>query len=92
MLEGLAEFRAAGCNVTMPFMLTTLAETYGLDGESEEGLKRIAEAIALLKEHKSVGRKPKYIECVGRCCYPTKTRRQPRTVSTSARRRAAAER
>jgi predicted ATPase len=49
VLEGLAQFRAAGCNATMPFVLTTLAETYGLAGQPEEGLKRIAEAIALLE-------------------------------------------
>jgi predicted ATPase len=33
----------------MPYVLTTLAETYGLDGQPEEGLKRAAEAIALLE-------------------------------------------
>lgn len=49
IVEGLAEFRAAGCNVTMPFVLTTLAETYGFAGQPEEGLKRTTEAIALLE-------------------------------------------
>jgi predicted ATPase len=49
IVKGLAEFRAVGCNLTMPFVLTTLAETYGFAGQPEEGLKRTAEAIALFE-------------------------------------------
>ncbi len=49
IIEGLAEFRAIGCNLTRPFVLTTLAETYGFAGQPEEGLKRTAEAIALFE-------------------------------------------
>jgi predicted ATPase len=49
LLEGLAQFRAVGCNATVPFFLTTLAEIYGLAGQPDEGLKRLAEAIALLE-------------------------------------------
>ena len=49
IVEGLAEFRAIGCNLTGPFVLTTLAETYGFAGQPEEGLKRTAEAIALFE-------------------------------------------
>jgi class 3 adenylate cyclase/predicted ATPase len=49
IVKGLAEFHAIGCNLTRPFVLTTLAETYGFAGQPEEGLKRTAEAIALFE-------------------------------------------
>ena len=44
ILEGLANFRATGCNLVMPFFLTTLAEIYGMAAQPDEGLNRLAEA------------------------------------------------
>jgi predicted ATPase len=49
LLEGLTEFRVVGCDITVPFWITALAEIYGFAGQPEEGLKRLAEAIALLE-------------------------------------------
>jgi class 3 adenylate cyclase/tetratricopeptide (TPR) repeat protein len=47
LVEGIAICRATGCNLLMPFFLTTLAEIHGLAGQPEEGLNRLAEAAEL---------------------------------------------
>jgi predicted ATPase len=49
LVEGIAICRATGCNVMMPFFLTILAEIYGLAGQPEEGLNRLAEAAKLVE-------------------------------------------
>jgi predicted ATPase len=48
-LEGLANFRATGCNLVVPFFLTTLAEIYGMAAQADEGLKRVAEAANIVE-------------------------------------------
>ena len=48
-LEGLANFRASGCNLVVPFFLTTLAEIYGMAAQADEGLKRVAEAANIVE-------------------------------------------
>ena len=49
ILQGLADLRATGCNVLVPFFLTTLAEVYGMAAQPEEGLNRLAEAAKLVE-------------------------------------------
>ena len=49
LIQGLAEARAIGCGVMLPFYLTTLAEIYGIAGQPGEGLKCLREASALLE-------------------------------------------
>jgi predicted ATPase len=41
--------RAAGANLLLPFFLTTLAELYGMAGQPDEGLKRLAEAAEMIE-------------------------------------------
>jgi tetratricopeptide (TPR) repeat protein len=48
-LEGLANFRASGCNLVVPFFLTTLAEIYGMAAQPDEGLKLVAESANIVK-------------------------------------------
>jgi predicted ATPase len=48
-LQGLIDARATGCNLVMPFFLTTLAELYGMADQPEEGLNRLAEATKLIE-------------------------------------------
>lgn len=45
--EGLAQYRATGSRVVLPHFLSLLAEMYGQQGQVEEGLKIISEAIQL---------------------------------------------
>jgi predicted ATPase len=49
LLEGIADTRAIGCKVMLPFYLTTLAEVCGMAGKPEEGLKRLDDAAQLLE-------------------------------------------
>ena len=49
ILEGLANWRATGCNVAVPFFSTTLAEIYGMAARPEEGLEQLAEAATLVE-------------------------------------------
>jgi class 3 adenylate cyclase/tetratricopeptide (TPR) repeat protein len=49
MLQGIATYRATGCNVLIPFFLTVLAEAYAMAEQPEEGLSRLAEAEKLLE-------------------------------------------
>ena len=49
ILEGLANWRATGCNVALPFFSTTLAEIYGMAARPEEGLDQLAEAATLVE-------------------------------------------
>jgi len=49
MLQGIATYRATGCNVGIPFFLTVLAEAYAMMGQPEEGLNQLAEAEKMLE-------------------------------------------
>jgi len=49
VLEALGMHRAAGANLLLPFFLTTLAELYGMAGQPDEGLKRLAEAAEMIE-------------------------------------------
>ena len=49
LLQGLADLRATGCSVLLPFFLTTFAEVYGMAAQPEEGLDRLAEAAKLVE-------------------------------------------
>jgi predicted ATPase len=49
MLQGLANYRAAGAGLGMPFFLMTLAEVYGMAAQADEGLKRLAEAANIVE-------------------------------------------
>jgi class 3 adenylate cyclase/predicted ATPase len=44
LLQGMALYRATGSSVMAPFVLTMLAEVYGMAAQPEEGLNRLAEA------------------------------------------------
>jgi predicted ATPase len=49
LLEGLATYRETGARLALPFVLTTLAETYARAGLLEEGLSRLAEAAGVVE-------------------------------------------
>jgi predicted ATPase len=49
LVAGIALFSDAGCHILEPFLLTTLAEAYGMAAQPEEGLNRLAEAEALIQ-------------------------------------------
>ena len=49
LIQGLADSRAIGCGAMLPFYLTTLGEVYGMAGQPDEGLKRLAEAAEMLE-------------------------------------------
>jgi class 3 adenylate cyclase/predicted ATPase len=49
LLRGIADMRATGCNVMVPFALTTLAEVYGMAAQPNEGLARLTEAAELVE-------------------------------------------
>jgi class 3 adenylate cyclase/tetratricopeptide (TPR) repeat protein len=44
LLRGITDMRATGCNVMAPFVLTTLAEVYGMAAQPKEGLNRLDQA------------------------------------------------
>jgi predicted ATPase len=44
LTQGIALRRDAGCYLTLPFFLVTLAEAYGMASQPGEGLNRLAEA------------------------------------------------
>lgn len=46
MQQGLAAFRATGAEFLQPYYLALLAEGYGRVGQTEEGLRLLAEALA----------------------------------------------
>ena len=48
LLEGLAAYRETGARLALPFLLTTLAETYARAGLAEEGLSRLDEAAGVV--------------------------------------------
>jgi predicted ATPase len=54
MRQGLAAVRATGAEIGRPYQLSLLASVYGGMGEPEEGLRLLAEALALVE--KSGGR------------------------------------
>jgi DNA-binding winged helix-turn-helix (wHTH) protein/predicted ATPase len=45
LLEGVADFKAAGTKNLLPYLLALLAEAYGRVGRSEAGLNMLAEAL-----------------------------------------------
>jgi predicted ATPase len=49
--EGLAVLRAAGAKLWVPLFLGALAQGYAQDGQVEEGLKVIAEALAMVEKN-----------------------------------------
>jgi tetratricopeptide (TPR) repeat protein len=49
LLQGLANVRATGANLLIPFFLTTLAQVYGMAAQPIEGLNRLAEAAKLIE-------------------------------------------
>jgi hypothetical protein len=49
VLQGIAFLRSAGCDLTSPFLLTTLAEVYGMAEQPQEGLDRLSEATSLVE-------------------------------------------
>jgi predicted ATPase len=49
ILQGLTTFRATGTKLWLAFLLTTLADAYGMAGQPQEGLDRLAEAIGLME-------------------------------------------
>jgi predicted ATPase len=48
LLNGIDGLCAMGCNILIPFLLITLAEAYGMAGQPEQGLDRLAEASSLI--------------------------------------------
>jgi class 3 adenylate cyclase/predicted ATPase len=48
--EGLAALRAAGAKLWVPLFLGAAAQGYGQDGQAEEGLRMIAEALAQVEK------------------------------------------
>ena len=48
MRQGLTAYRATGAEVWQPYFLALLAEAYGERGQAEEGLRVLAEALALI--------------------------------------------
>jgi class 3 adenylate cyclase/predicted ATPase len=48
ILRGLELCRATGSNLGLPFVLGALAEVYGIVGQPEQGLNRLAEAASLI--------------------------------------------
>jgi class 3 adenylate cyclase/predicted ATPase len=49
LIEGLADSHAIGCGAMLPFYLTTLGEVYGMAGQPDQGLKRLAEAAEMME-------------------------------------------
>jgi predicted ATPase len=49
LLKGITIIRSVGAKLLIPFFLMTLAEVCGKAGQSEEGLKRLAEAAELVE-------------------------------------------
>ncbi|MGV7216027.1 ATP-binding protein, partial [Bradyrhizobium sp. UFLA05-112] len=49
LLEGLTVCRAGGRKLMIPFFLLTLGEAYGLAGQPQEGLDRLAEVACLVE-------------------------------------------
>jgi class 3 adenylate cyclase/predicted ATPase len=49
LLDGLAIYRDTGARLALPFVLTTLAETYARAELPEEGLNRLAEAASVVE-------------------------------------------
>jgi predicted ATPase len=49
ILQGLALYRSTGASLMMPFFLMTLAEAYGMAGQPDDGLNRLAEAAKLVE-------------------------------------------
>jgi predicted ATPase len=49
LLQGLAIYRGTGSNLLSSFFLMTLAEVYGMAGQPDEGLNRLAEAAKLVE-------------------------------------------
>jgi predicted ATPase/DNA-binding winged helix-turn-helix (wHTH) protein len=49
--QGIAAYRMTGAEVTVPYFLTLLGETYGKAGQVEEALTVVAEALALVEKN-----------------------------------------
>ena len=52
--RGLTKCRDTGCNVVVPFFLTSLAHVYGNSSQPDEGLIQLAEAANLIETTWSV--------------------------------------
>jgi predicted ATPase len=50
MRQGLAAYRARGARVSLPIFLTQLAEVYGQQGQTAEGLRWLAEAQQAMRQ------------------------------------------
>jgi predicted ATPase len=50
MRQGLAAWQALGAELFRPYYLALLAEAYGKEGQSEEGLRVVTEALALVDQ------------------------------------------
>jgi tetratricopeptide (TPR) repeat protein len=48
ILEGIAFYHDNGCHILEPFLLTVLADVYGMAGHPQEGLKQLEEAANLV--------------------------------------------
>jgi predicted ATPase/DNA-binding winged helix-turn-helix (wHTH) protein/class 3 adenylate cyclase len=51
MRQGMEAWRATGAEIMRPYFLTLLAEAYGKTGRSEEGLRALDEAIAVVNKN-----------------------------------------
>ncbi len=51
LLEGLAAFRAMGAELYVPLYLSALAQGYGQNRQAEDGLRVVAEALALVEKN-----------------------------------------
>jgi predicted ATPase len=49
LLKGLANYRATGASLLMPFFLMTLAETYRIAAQPDEGLRQLDEAASVME-------------------------------------------
>jgi predicted ATPase len=48
MRQGLTAYRSTGAGVWLPYFLALLAKTHGERGQADEGLRVLAEAVALI--------------------------------------------
>ena len=50
--QGLAVWRSTGAEIALPYWLALLAEAYGKAGQAEEGLRALAEALAMVDKNR----------------------------------------
>jgi adenylate cyclase len=63
--EGVADLKATGAKMLLPYFLTLLAEAYGRGRQSETGLKVLTEALAAVDKSGNVGTRQSCIGCTG---------------------------